>query len=134
MEKMSSNEKSAMLRDVAKASRQAIVSLLGEPIADAILFHLKRKLERNPFEVLWENPKAFYNGLKEIFGQEGSKVLIMGLVDILAEMFSIDLNPRGLVKLMNSEVPRSVKEIQKFLKEIADLYASSEKGGFKVNG
>ena len=133
MENMSPNEKSAILRDVAKASRQAMISLLGEPITDAVLFHLKRNLERNPFEVLWENPKVFYNGLREIFGQEGCKVLVMGLAEILAEKSGIDLNPRGLVKLMDSEDSRSVKELQKILKEIANLYASSEKGGFKVD-
>ncbi|MCD6504309.1 hypothetical protein J7K52_02925 [Candidatus Bathyarchaeota archaeon] len=125
------NEKNAILRGVAKASRQAMISLLGEPIADAVLFHLKRNLESNPFEVLWENPKVFYNGLREIFGQEGGKVLVMGLAGVLAEKFSIDLNPGELVKLMDSEDSRSVKELQKILKEIANLYASSEKGGLR---
>ncbi|MEM3464686.1 MAG: hypothetical protein QXL91_07455 [Candidatus Bathyarchaeia archaeon] len=47
---------------------KAIGDTLGDSAKKAIIFHLRNRLGRDPFKVLWENPAAFYKELETIFG------------------------------------------------------------------
>ncbi|MEM2718723.1 MAG: hypothetical protein QXJ13_05735 [Candidatus Bathyarchaeia archaeon] len=48
--------------------RQILYSLLGESASEAALFFLRKGLGRDPFEVFWEDPGAFYRALEGFLG------------------------------------------------------------------
>ncbi|MEM2152330.1 MAG: hypothetical protein QW241_04330, partial [Candidatus Bathyarchaeia archaeon] len=48
--------------------REVLHSSLGESAGEAVLFFLRRGLGRDPFEVFWEDPGAFYRELERVFG------------------------------------------------------------------
>lgn len=64
---------------VAKVTRkifeEATASSLGSTFHLIISFHLKKKFGKDPYEILIDDPKIFYNGLREILG-EGAEAII----------------------------------------------------------
>ena len=73
---MSLTNQNALLPKVArKVFEDATATSLGATFHVIITFHLKQKFNRDPYEVLIEDPKCFYNGLKEVLG-EGAEAVI----------------------------------------------------------
>jgi hypothetical protein len=65
--------------NVIEGLRRAFNEILGDSLGvsakDAVVFHLRMRLGRDPFKVLWENLVAFYTELERIFGG-GAKFLV----------------------------------------------------------
>ena len=60
---------------ICKGFEAATTEAMGSTFHTIICFHLKRKFGKDPYEVLIDNPKLFYNGLKEVLG-EGAEAVI----------------------------------------------------------
>jgi len=93
--------------DVIKGLRmsfeEAISESLGVSVKEALIFHLRMRLGRDPFKVLWENPIAFYTELEMIFGGGGAKFLVKLFVDRVNKKFNLKHSPETFFKVPNSE-------------------------------
>ncbi|MEM3479187.1 MAG: hypothetical protein QXV74_04000, partial [Candidatus Bathyarchaeia archaeon] len=65
----------SIIENFREVCKRIFYSSLGESASEAALFFLRRGLGRDPFEVFWEDPGAFYRELERVFGV-GAKVLI----------------------------------------------------------
>ncbi|MCX8170576.1 MAG: hypothetical protein N3E47_01195 [Candidatus Bathyarchaeota archaeon] len=101
--------------------RRALCSSLGESAGEAILFFLRVELGRDPFEVLWEEPKTLYQAMEKILGM-GTRVLINALVTRVNWEYGLNMSPERFMELMRSEDQTSHREIRTLLKETAELY------------
>ncbi|MEM1674610.1 MAG: hypothetical protein QXN24_08620 [Candidatus Bathyarchaeia archaeon] len=105
--------------------RRFLCSSLGESAGEAVLFLLGRDFGRDPFEVLWDDPGAFYSALERIFGA-GAKVIMNILIAGVNGECGLNMSPERFLELMRSG---SVKEIQSLLREIAESYKGKEDDG-----
>lgn len=101
--------------------REILHSSLGESAGEAILFFLRSNLGRDPFEVLWDDPGAFYREMEKIFGV-GAKVLVKLLVSRINSELGLNISPERFLELMQRGDQRSAEEIHSFLTKIADSY------------
>lgn len=104
--------------------REVLHSVLGEAAGDAILFFLHRRFSRDPFEILWEDPKTFYCEVERILGS-GFEILFRILVSKINTRFGLDMSPERFLELMRSGDQLSVEEIRLFLRRIAESCKSS---------
>lgn len=112
------NSSETSLRVFCTLSRRIIYSMLGESAGKAILFFLQEALRRDPFEVLWENPKAFYDEMSRIFG-EGTKVLINILLTNIDRECGLSMNPEHFIEIVQSSNQGSLEEIRSFIRDVA---------------
>lgn len=101
--------------------KRILCSLLGESACGATLFFLRRGLGRDPFEVFWDDPGAFYREMERVFGV-GAKLLIKLFVSRINDELGLNMSPEHFLELMRSGDQRSVEEIRLFLTKIAELY------------
>jgi hypothetical protein len=90
-----------MIEGLRRAFDEVIGDSLGFSAKDAIVFHLRMRLGRDPFKVLWENPAAFYTELEMIFGS-GAKFLIKLFVDGLNKKFNSKHSPETFLKFLTT--------------------------------
>lgn len=100
-------------------SRRVLCSSLGFSSGKAILFFLKEALGRDPFEVLWENPKAFYDEIVKVFG-DGAKILISILVENINLECGLSMSPEHFIEIIQSENQSSLEEIRSFIRMVAE--------------
>lgn len=105
--------------------KMVLYSSLGKSATEAILFFLQNELERNIFEMLWENPKKVYSAMEKILGA-GAKILINLLVTTLNREYGLNMNPDSFIELMCSDDQNSIKKIRSFLKKIAEVHEKEE--------
>ncbi|MEM2151408.1 MAG: hypothetical protein QXG68_07810 [Candidatus Bathyarchaeia archaeon] len=101
--------------------RKMICSSLGESAGEAVLFFLREALKRDPFEVLWEDPRAVYYEMTKVLG-EGAKVLINLLVTNINRECGLNISPDHFLKLMRNGNQRSVEELRLFLRKMAEVH------------
>lgn len=102
-----------------ETSRKIICSSLGESAGEAAIFLLKEALRRDPFEVLWENPREFYEEMVRVFG-EGAKVLINVLIISIDREYGLSMRPERFLELMREGNQRALEEIRSFMRMVAE--------------
>jgi hypothetical protein len=115
-------EKNVWLHKVAqKIFAEATAASLGATFHVIISFHLKQKFGKDPYELLMENPKIFYNGLKEVLG-EGAEAVINLVGTYLTVKYDTNCTAEEFVKLFtrNGKPLRSLSEI------FADIVSQEE--------
>lgn len=95
-------------------------SLFGEPGREILLFYLRKSLGRDPFEVLWEDPRVFYHGLEKFFGVS-ARIFIEVLINKVNEECGLNASPERFVRLMKEGGERSIEEIREYVKKVAEL-------------
>lgn len=103
-----------------RVCRRILCLSFGESAGEAILFFLQDNLGRDPFEVLWDDPKAFYQALEKIFGA-GAKVLINVLVTTINRECGLNFDPEDFLNLIRGGDQRSVEKIRYFMSMVAEL-------------
>lgn len=109
------------LKIFSEVSKEVFYSSLGEATTEAILFLLNRMLSRDPFEVLWREPKTFYREMEKVLGS-GVKVLFTLLVSKINSRFGLNIDGERFLELMQSCDQKSIEELRSFIKKIAELY------------
>jgi hypothetical protein len=77
-----------------------------------MIFHLKQRFNQDPYEVLIDDPKRFYNELKEVLGA-GAETLLYLVGTDLAAKYHINCTVEEFVKLFirNGKPQRSLSQI-----------------------
>lgn len=99
--------------------RGVLVSSLGESAAEALLSILRRGLGREPSELFWEDPKAFYSGLERVLGM-GAKVLIDLFVSAINHEGNLNIKSENFLKLIRNGSPKSIEEIRLIIRGLAE--------------
>ncbi|MBS7624365.1 hypothetical protein KEJ29_02155 [Candidatus Bathyarchaeota archaeon] len=99
--------------------REILYSSLGESAGGAVLLFMRINLGRDPYEVIWEDPKTFYHAMERILGA-GAKVIINLMVMNINAKYGLNINAEHFIDLMHSSDQRSVEEMRLILKRIAD--------------
>ncbi|MEM2384833.1 MAG: hypothetical protein QXL74_06025 [Candidatus Bathyarchaeia archaeon] len=107
-----------------ETSRKIICSSLGESAGEAVLFFLREALKCDPFEVLWEDPRAVYYEMMRVLG-EGAKVLINLLVTNINRERGLNMSPDHFLELMRNGDQRSVEELRLFLRKMAEVHGEA---------
>lgn len=126
---MSTASKDFVLNVLREIFSDVVSASLSESAVETIIFVLRNRLGGDPFEVLWERPKAVYEELKKVFG-DGTDVLIGLWVKAFKRRTETDVDPEKFLQLLRQGGSESVKEIRRMLRELATAYyEASRKGG-----
>ncbi|MEM4982869.1 MAG: hypothetical protein QXK73_04685 [Candidatus Bathyarchaeia archaeon] len=122
-------ERDFLIEFLRSIFKKTLHSTLGGSASEAVLFFLKKGLSRDPFDVFWEDPRAFYRGMERVFGV-GAEVLIKLLVSRINSEFGLNISPGHFLDLMRNGDQSSIEEIRSLIKKVAKLYESE----YGVNG
>ena len=87
--------------------RDTIRTIFGENGSKILELHLRRVLNRDPYDALYDNPKLFCDGLRSFFGN-GTRGLLRIIAGTLIKEYKIqNISPDHLVSLLDAEDPGS---------------------------
>jgi len=84
-----------------------------------ISFHLKQKFGKDPYDVLLDDPKAFYNGLTEISGAGADTVLSL-VGTFLSKRYGSNRSAEEFLVLFTRSDSQSKHELKELFRRIAD--------------
>lgn len=120
---------SSIAESFREICRRIFCSSLGESAGEAIIFFLRRELKRDPFEMVWEDPKAVYHAMEKTLGV-GAKVLINVLVTTINRECGLNMDPERFLDFIRSGNQESIEEIRYFIRRVVESYGSRS-GGIK---
>jgi len=106
----------------------AVQRIFGEATTEAmgstfqaiiISFHLKQKFGKDPYDVLIDDPQAFYNGLTEILGTGADTVLSL-VGTLLSKRYGSNRSAEEFLVLFTRSDSQSKHELKEIFKRIAD--------------
>lgn len=122
------NERKLLLPKIARnVFEEATASSLGSTFHIIVAFHLKQKFGKDPYEILIENPQAFYGGLAEILGA-GAEATINLVGTYLSVKYGMSCTTEEFVKLFT----KGCKTQRFTLSEILESIINQEKNKLKV--
>ena len=105
---------------VRKIFSEATTESMGSTFQALIIsFHLKQKFGKDPYEVLIDDPKAFYNGLTEIVGAGADTVLSL-VGTFLSKRYGVNRSAEEFLALFTSGDSQSKHELKELFRRIAD--------------
>ena len=87
--------------------RNVFRMVFGENGSRILEFHLRTVLARDPYDVLYENPKLFCEGLQSFFGNGVKGLLRVMARELIREYGLRDLDPDTLIRLLQKGNERS---------------------------
>jgi len=84
-----------------------------------ISFHLKQKFGKDPYDVLINDPKAFYNGLTEISG-DGADTVLSLVGSLLSKRYGVNRSAEEFLVLFTRSDSQSKHELKELFRRIAD--------------
>jgi hypothetical protein len=96
---------------------EATSDSLGATFHVIISFHLKKKLDKDPYEVLVDNPSLFYEGLTYVIG-EGAEALITLVAAFIKVKYVVDLAADGITQLFTQKDLGSAEKMRELLRTI----------------
>ena len=97
---------------------EASAANLGLTFHMIISFHLKQKFGKDPYQVLVDDPKTFFNGLEEVLGP-GAEAVISLIGTFLVIKYDVDLPAKEFVKLVTKGDEPSKLRLKKILTDVA---------------
>jgi hypothetical protein len=105
---------------VQKIFSEATTEAMGSTFQALIIsFYLKQKFGKDPYDVLIDDPEAFYNGLREISG--ASADVVLGLVgSLLSKRYGSNRSAEEFLVLFTRSDSQSKHELKEIFRRIAD--------------
>jgi hypothetical protein len=97
-------------RVVRKIFEEATAASLGGTFNVIISFHLKKKFDKDPYEVLIDNPRTFNDGLKEVLG-EGAEAVINLVGTFLTIKYDVDCTAEESTSLFTKDSASSTQKL-----------------------
>jgi len=105
---------------VQKIFSEATTEAMGSTFQALIIsFHLKQKFGKDPYDVLIDDPKAFYNGLTEISGTGADTVLSL-VGTLLSKRYGTSRSAEEFLALFTRSDSQSKHELKEIFSRIAD--------------
>ncbi|MFH0748554.1 MAG: hypothetical protein V1915_01330 [Candidatus Bathyarchaeota archaeon] len=93
-------EKVQLYKKTRKVFEEAVVPVLGPSGYETVYSHLRQRVGRDPFEVLLEEPKIFYEELEKIFSTS-TDVLLNHVGKYLVNKYGVDCSPDEFLELFH---------------------------------
>lgn len=84
-----------------------------------ISFQLKQKFGKDPYEVLIDDPEAFYKGLREVSG-DGADMVLSLVGTLLSKRYGVSRSAEEFLALFTRSKSQSKRELKEIFKKIAD--------------
>jgi hypothetical protein len=105
---------------VQKIFSEATTEVMGSTFQAIIIsFTLKRKFGKDPYEVLIDDPKVFYNGLTEISG-DGADVILSLVGALLSKRYGVSRSTKEFLALFTKGDSQSKHELKEIFRRIVD--------------
>lgn len=105
---------------VQKIFSEATTESMGSTFQALIIsFHLKQKFGKDPYDVLIDDPKAFYNGLTEISG-DGADTVLSLVGTLLSKRYGVSRSAEEFLVLFTRSDSQSKHELKEIFRRIAD--------------
>jgi hypothetical protein len=105
---------------VQKIFGEATTESMGSTFQAIIIsFHLKQKFGKDPYDVLLDDPEAFYNGLREILGTGADTVLSL-VGTLLSKRYGANRSAEEFLALFTRSDSQSKHEPKELFRRIAD--------------
>jgi len=105
---------------VQKIFSEATTEAMGSTFQAIIIsFHLKQKFGKDPYEVLIDDPKAFYNGLTEVSG-DGADTVLSLVGTFLSKRYGVSRSAEEFLVLFTRSDSQSKHELKEIFRRIAD--------------
>ena len=105
---------------VQKIFSEATTEAIGSTFQAIIIsFHLKQKFGKDPYDVLIDEPKAFYNGLTAILGT-GADVVLSLVGTLLSKRYGSNRSAEEFLALFTRSDSQSKHELEEIFRRIAD--------------
>lgn len=112
-------EERILLHKVAqKVFEEASTVNLGLTFHIIISFHLKQKFGKDPYEVLVDDPKTFFNGLEEVLGA-GAEAVISLIGAFLVIKYGVNCTADEFVRLLIKGDEPSKRKLKEILINVA---------------
>ena len=102
---------------------EATSDSLGATFHIIISFHLKKKLNKDPYEVLVDNPSLFYEGLTYVIG-EGAEALISLVAAFIKVKYAVAFTNEEITQLF---IRHSLDSPEKMRELLRDIISQEEK-------
>jgi hypothetical protein len=105
---------------VQKIFSEATTEAIGSTFqAIVISFQLKQKFGKDPYDVLLDDPKAFYNGLTETSGT-GADIVLSLVGTFLSKRYGMNRSAEEFLALFTRSDSQSKHELKELFRRIAD--------------
>jgi hypothetical protein len=105
---------------VQRIFSEATTETMGSTFQALIIsFHLKQKFGKDPYDVLIDDPKTFYNGLTEISGTGADTVLSL-VSTLLSKRYGVSRSAEEFLVLFTRSDSQSRHELREIFRRIAD--------------
>ncbi len=91
-------ERTVLAKTVQKVIEEATIEAMGSTFHTIISFHLQRKFGKDPYEVLIDEPRTFYDGLEGVLGT-GADAVISLVGTFLTKQYGANCTPEELITL-----------------------------------
>jgi hypothetical protein len=99
---------------------EATTEAMGSTFQSIIIsFHLKQKFGKDPYDVLMDDPEAFYNGLREVSG-DGADVVLSLVGVLLSKRYGVSRSADEFLALFTRGDSQSKHELKEIFRRIAD--------------
>lgn len=127
---MITTDKETLRQTMCKAFEEATTEAMGSTFPTIMCFHMTRMLCKDPFEVLIDDPKAFYNGLEKILGT-GAEAVLSLIYTFLAKKYKIDCTNEEFIKTFIQGDEQSKRRLKETLAVIAHQQQLATAGAHK---
>jgi hypothetical protein len=105
---------------VQKIFSEATTEAMGSTFQAIIIsFHLKQKFSKDPYEVLIDDPEAFYYGLREVSG-DGADLVLSLVGSFLSKRYGSSRSAEEFLALFTRSDSQSKHELKEIYRSIAD--------------
>jgi hypothetical protein len=105
---------------VQKILSEATTEAMGSTFqAIVISFQLKQKFGKDPYEVLIDDPEAFYNGLKEVSG-DGADMVLSLVGTFLSKRYGVSRSAEEFLALFTRSDSQAKHALKEIFRRIAD--------------
>jgi len=110
-------EKAVLYQIAREVLEQATVPILGPMASEAVFFHLKQRMDREPGEVLVEDPKRFYEEFVNVLAS-GADILLEHVGKCITDNYGVSCSSEEFIGLFYRGNESSKEKIVEILSAI----------------
>lgn len=112
------NEDQNIVRSVKEIIQSILKANFGSSFNVVLNFYFKQEFNRDPYEVLWENPGVFYTKLEKMFGSGAEAIIALISRGLTEKYTSISFTFEEFLRLMRDGDKSSRDRLREIFREI----------------
>lgn len=124
-------EKTILYKIAKEVFEEATMPVLGQAAYEAICFHLKQRIGREPNEALVDEPKKFYEEFENILSS-GADVLLSHVGKCIADKYGVSCSSEEFVEILYRGDESSKEKIVEIMSEIHEKTKMKQSSSSKL--